>query len=169
MKLFKIIGLSLLSMIIATGCGNNSSKEESTSNEKEDSSFYQTQPVESGLYDASYYSISGKDEQKGHFDGRIYFSLSPELSAIYVFENGNRTPVDYIISLKAPFEKNDSVYASTDTKGNSVTIRTDSIYYLNFKKGDSNISVGFDSKPRHTGTALEILEKINMTKQKNSK
>ena len=171
MKFNKFIPLFLTALFLGiVSCAGNKSSESTEKAAVDDEAFYATQPVKSGLYDASFYEITGAGEKKGHFDGRIYFSLSPELSAMYVFENGNRTKIDYTVSLQKPFEKTDSgTFASLDAKGNLVTVTPDSIWYLDFSKGESNIKIGFDPKPRHTGTALEILEKINETKQKNNK
>ena len=153
-------------MMSFNSCGsNNSSKEEATQSENE--AFYATQPLQSGLYDADYYDITGVNPRKGHFDGRIYFSLSPETSAFYVFENGNRTKIDHIVALKQPFEKNDSVYFSLDTKDQPVTLNTDSTaYLLNFRRGGEDYIITFNPKPRHTGTAVEILEKMNAQRNK---
>lgn len=162
--------LSMIVIFLMSACGGNKTNDSQESSKVDEEAFYATQPLKSGLYDASYYDISGVGARKGHFDGRIYFSLSPELSAMYIFENGNRAKIDYTVSIQKPFEKNDTgTFVSNDAKGNLVTITPDSIWYLDFTKGESNVKIGFDPKPRHTGTALEILEKINETKQKNAK
>ena len=161
-----LVSVLFISMV---SCGGNKTSEGNEGGETDNEAFYATQPVQSGLYDASYFDIEGAGARKGHFDGRIYFSLSPDLSALYVFENGNRTKIDYTVSLQKPFEKTDSgTYVSLDPKGNIVMVTPDSLYTLSFTKGASIINVNFDPKPRHTGTALEILEKINEIKQKNN-
>ena len=118
--------------------------------------------MESGEYLADSYDITGKNERSGKFDGRILVSLSPEQSALYVYENGNRAKIDYKILLSKPFEKGDSgIYVSSDTKGKTVTISTDSTSYtLSFDKNESNIKIGFDKTPKTTGTAVEMLERI---------
>ena len=152
-------------LLVFTSCGGGTAKEE---NKVDDEGFYKTQPVVSGLYDADYYDITGTNPRKGHFDGRIYFSLSPDLSAFYVFENGNRTKIDHVVSLQKPFEKGDSgIYYSVDNKNNPVTINTDStMYVIDFTRGVENLKITFNPKPRHTGTAVEILEKMNAQKNK---
>lgn len=148
-------------------CGGGAAKS-AEENKVDDDNFYSTQPLHSGLYDADYYDITGTNARKGHFDGRIYFSLSPETSALYVFENGNRTKIDYIVPLSSPFEKGDSgKYNSVDLKDNPVVLNTDStVYSVDFQKGTDNFKIYFSPKPRHTGSAVEILEKMNAQKNK---
>lgn len=92
----------------------------------------------------------------------MLIALSPEQSALYVYENGNRAKIDYKVVLERPFEKNDSgVYVSADSKGKPVTISTDSTFYtLTFDKNESKISIDFDKTPKSTGTAIEVLERI---------
>lgn len=163
------LGISFIAVgsfgFVACGNSTNSSSEEKE--EVDDAAFYQTQPVESGLYDASYYNIEGKNARKGKFDGRIYFSLSPKTSAINVFENGNRTKIDYLLVLQKPFEKNDSgIYVTTDAKNNPVCVVPDSVYTLKFIHSNDTVAIDFSNKPRHTGTALQILEKINERREK---
>lgn len=154
-------------MLILNSCGSNSTSQKEVI-KVDDEAFYATQPVHSGLYDADYYDITGTNARKGRFDGRIYFSLSPETSAFYVFENGNRTKIDYTVSLQRPFEKGDSgIYRSVDTKDRPVTICTDStMYVLDFQRGQENLQITFNPKPRHEGNALEILEKMAAQKNK---
>lgn len=154
-------------MLGLNSCGN-ASKGDQQEAKIDDDAFYATQPVRSGLYDADYYDITGTNARKGRFDGRIYFTLSPEMSAFYVFENGNRTKIDYLVALQKPFEKGDSgIYYSVDTKNHPVTINTDStMYILGFQRGAEDMKITFSPKPRHTGSAIEILEKINAQKTK---
>lgn len=157
------------SMVTLTSCGGNSSKSQEKELKVDDAAFYATQPLHSGLYDAEYYDITGgNNPRKGMFDGRIYFSLSPETSAFYVFENGNRTKIDYTVVLQKPFEKTDSgTYVSIDSKNRPVSIAPDSTYLLlDFMHGSSDVKITFNSKPRHEGSAIEILEKINAQKNK---
>lgn len=156
-------------IVSLNSCGGNSSKtqKEETKN-IDDAAFYETQPVHSGLYDADYYDITGTNAKKGRFDGRIFFSLSPETSAFYVFENGNRTKIDYTVTLQHPFEKGDSgIYYSVDSKNRPITINTDSsTYFLNFQRTNEQIKIGFNPKARYQGSALEILEKMATQKNK---
>lgn len=161
-----IMLMSLFSTSL-TSCGNTKSGE-TTAKEVDDEAFYKTQPVVSGLYDANYYDMTGVNAKKGHFDGRIYFSLSPETSVAYVFENGNRTKIDYLVHLQKPFEKTDSgVFVSIDQKDRPVTITPDSAnLVLGFQMSGEDIKITFNPKPRHTGTAVEILEKITAQKKK---
>lgn len=157
-------------LIAMSACGGNSStKSEDQKANVDGADFYATQPVHSGLFDADYYDITGTNARKGRFDGRIYFSLSPETSAFYVFENGNRTKIDYIVSLQKPFEKGDSgIYYSVDKQDRPVTISTDStMYVLGFQRPGEDLKITFNPKARHEGSALEILEK--MAAQKNKK
>ena len=165
---FKIkFPLFIAGLLVLVSCGGNSKTEESAA-AIDDEAFYSTQPVHSGLYDADYYDITGPSALKGRFDGRIYFTLSPAQSAFYVFENGNRTKIDYIVALQKPFEKGDSgVYHSLDTKDRPVTLSTDStMYTIDFQRSGEDMKITFNPKPRHTGSALEILEKMNAQKNK---
>lgn len=159
-----MMGLCLSLAVVSCGGG----KSANAAAPIDDEAFYATQPVKSGLYDASYYQFTGNVDKKGPFDGRIYFSLSPELSALYIFENGNRTKIDYLVKLQRPFEKTDSgVYVSVDDKNNPVSIAPDSVnLVLDFLKGNEDVKITFGDKPRNTGSALEILEKITAQRQK---
>lgn len=161
--------IATLFLIGLSSCGSSSTKSEDQKGNVDDAEFYATQPVHSGLYDADYYDITGTNARKGRFDGRIYFSLSPETSAFYLYENGNRTKIDNTVTLKRPFEKGDSgVYFTVDTKDRPVTISTDStMYILDFQRSGEEFKITFNPKPRHEGSALEILEK--MAAQKNKK
>lgn len=159
--------LFLAAMFIFVACGGN--KEKAAPAPVDDDAFYATQPVHSGLYDAFSYDIQGTNARKGKFDGRVFFTLSPEQSAIYVYENGNRTKIDYKVVLEKPFVEGDSgIYRSVDVKGLPVTIVPDSAnLVLNFEKPGVKVAIGFDKKPRNTFNALEALEKMNEQIQKN--
>ena len=159
----------LLGLFVFNSCNGSANKKQEAA-PTDDDAFYATQPIHSGLYDADYYDITGTNARKGRFDGRIYFSLSPAQSAFYVFENGNRTKIDYIVNLEKPFEKGDSgIYYSVDTKARPVTISTDSsMYVLDFQRSGEELKITFNPKPRHTGSALDILEKMAAQKNKNN-
>ena len=151
---------------VLNSCGGSSAKTEAIPTD--DDAFYSTQPLHSGLYDADYYDITGPNARKGKFDGRIYFSLSPKTSGINVFENGNRTKIDYIVGLEKPFEKDgNGLYVSTDMKGKPVSVCTDSSsYVLSFIHFNDTVQIGFSPKARHLGSAIDILEKMNERKSK---
>lgn len=167
MKATKIFGF-LAVMLLFAACGGGN-KEKASSAPVDDDAFYATQPVHSGLYDATSYDIEGTNARKGKFDGRVFFTLSPEASAIYVYENGNRTKIDYKVVLQKPFEKGDSsIYRTVDVKGNAVTVTPDSVgMMLRFEKPGVKVAIGFDKNPRNTWNALETLEKMNEQIQKN--
>ena len=160
--------IMLLSVSVFNSCGGNTNKAQEEEANVEDDAFYATQPIHSGFYDADWYDITGRNARKGRFDGRIYFALSPKMSGLYVFENGNRTKIDYVLGLKEPFKKGaDGVYSTLDNKDKPVTINTDSTtYFLTFLHSNDTIQIGFNPKPRHIGTALEMLEKMNAQKSK---
>ncbi len=156
-------------MIMLAACGGGA-KEGATEKAVDDAAFYATQPVVSGQYRATNYDITGTNPRKGKFDGRLLISLSPsEQSGMYVYENGNRTKIDYKIVLKAPFEKGDSgVYKTVDVNDLPVTISADSAgYVLAFQKSNADVKIGFESEPMSTGSAVEVMEKISSTIQKN--
>lgn len=155
-----VLSMALTSMAILTSCGGNSKQAaaDSTANAAE---FAESQPLESGQYDVTRYEITGENARKGNFDGRLLIALSPEQSALYVYENGNRAKIDYLVVLSKPFEKTDSVYTTTDTKGKAVTMLPDSVgYKLTFEKSNDTISVEVNKTPKFTDNALTILEKI---------
>ena len=165
-------GISMMIMLALMSLSYNSCGNAKTAQQAapvDDDAFYATQPVHSGLYDADYYDITGTGAKKGHFDGRIYFSLSPETNAFYVFENGNRTKIDYMVNLQHPFEKNDTgVFVSVDQKDRLVTIAPDSTnLILDFQRSGEDIKITFSPKPRHEGSALDILEKMAAQRNKN--
>ena len=167
----------MASVMLLASCGGNSTKEAAGDSAAaadvkmvENDDFYATQPVHSGTYIANNYDITGEKARKGKLDGRIIFTLSPETtSALYVYENGNRTKINYKVILKHPFEKGDSgIYHTLDVNDLPVTISTDSTEYcLSFLKNDSMIKIGFDSTPKNSTNAFEALEDMNKEIQKN--
>lgn len=164
MKTTRLFAIFAGLLILAACAGNKTTKETKA---VDDDSFYATQPVVSGQYRAVSYDIEGDKARKGKFDGRIFVALSPEQSGIYVYENGNRTKIDYTVVLSAPFEKGDSgIYTTTDNHGLPVTVRTDSLYTLSFEKKSGKVSIGFEPTPMWTGTALQTLERITEQKGK---
>lgn len=163
---FSVVLVFLMLFVLAS-CGGATTKQEE--GQKDDEAFYKTQPVHSGLYDVDYYDIAGTNARKGPFDGRLYVALSPYMSTLYVFENGNRTKIDYLVNLSKPFEKNDSgVYVTTDKNDLPVTIAPDSAkYVLTFTRNGDEMKYNFSPTPRQTGNALDIMESIANQKNKN--
>lgn len=156
-------------MAVMASCGG-STKETKVEKAVDDEAFYATQPIVSGQYRVESYDITGTNPRKGKFDGRLLVSLSPsEQSGMYVYENGNRTKIDYKIVLKAPFEKGDSgVYKTVDVNDLPVTITPDSLgYVLAFEKNKAEIKIGFEKEPMTTGSAVEMMERISAAIQKN--
>jgi len=157
MKTIKILCLS--SLILALGsCGNNKkAAEEAAANEE---TFYAAQPIESGIYDATYFNIKGNDSRKGAFDGRVIVSISPEQNAMFVYENGNRTKIKHLVMLDAPFEKGDSTY-TTASKGAPVSLATDSTNYIvNYINNNDTVTITFNQQARSKYQPLEALKKI---------
>lgn len=161
----KILTIFALGLLMAA-CGGQKEKqaEEAAAAEAD---FAQSQPVVSGLYNADYFDIKGADPRKGSYDGRVLFSVSPDQSAVMVYENGNRTKINHLLMLKAPFEKTDSVYTSTDANGNPVTISQDSTFMqITYVTKLDTVCVNFNPTPRNTYTPLEALQKIQEQAQK---
>lgn len=160
--------LMMFCMIAFNSCGGNSTKSEDNAAEVDDEAFYATQPVHSGLYNADYYDITGNNPRKGKFDGRVYIALNPKVSALYVFENGNRTKIDYLVGLQKPFQKGENgIFSAMDNKDQPVTLNTDSsTYVLTFQHFNDTVQIGFSPKARHTASALDILEKMNAQRNK---
>ena len=150
-------------------CGGSKSETAADSVQVDEAAFEASQPIKSGEYYAVRYDIEGENARKGQFDGRMMASLAPEISALYVYENGNRTKIEHKIILEKPFEKGDSgIYRSVDTKGLPVEIRTDStVYTLVYEKGKEKVRIGFDSKPKSEAGAFEMQQRINEQVQKN--
>lgn len=166
MKALKLFALAGVAFAMAS-CGGNANKEQAAEAEAEAEAFYAAQPVESGVYDATYFDIKGKDTRKGQFDGRVIYSLSPDQSAIFVYENGNRTKIKHVIMLKVPFEKADSTYIATDAKDLPVVLSSDTTNnYLNYIVNSDTVKITFNQSPRSTYTPLEALEKIHEAAQK---
>lgn len=160
MKALKFMGIAGLLLAMASCGGNKQSAADSTA--VEEATVMAEQPVESGIYDATYFDIKGKNARKGQFDGRVIYSVAPEQTAILVYENGNRTKIKHIIMLSAPLAKNDTVYTSTDAKGNLVTLSSDSASYtINYVANSDTVSITHNQKVRNTYSALEALEKIH--------
>lgn len=158
MKAIKILCLSGL-IFALTSCGGNkqSAADEAASKEE---AFFAEQPLESGIYDATYFDIKGKNERKGQFDGRVIVSVSPDQSALFVYENGNRTKIKHILMLDSALEKNDSVFTST-SKGLPVTLKADSAtYVVNYVVYGDSVAITFNQTPRSTYQPLEALKKI---------
>ena len=158
--------LALISASVLLSCGNTTKERDS---DTISAAQMQIQPVESGQYDATYYNITGENERKGSFDGRIMIALSEDNSAVYVYENGNRAKINYTVVLAHPFEKNDSgLYVTEDNKGLEVTLNTDSTYnVLTFNRKDAKVSISFDKTATSTADALTMLERINSQMKKN--
>lgn len=166
MKKFMIGCMIAATTLTAASCASkDASSTETVSAEQAEAA---PQPMECGEYVADSYDITGKNARSGRFDGRLLVSLSPEQSALYVYENGNRAKIDYKIILKTQFEKGDSgMYVASDSKGNPVMLRTDStVYTLAFDKNESQIRINFDKNPKSTGSATAILERITKMIQK---
>ena len=164
-----LIFLIILGTAAFSSCAGQKTSEKAQEAEAniDDNTFYESQPVKSGLYDATYFDITGTNDRKGQFDGRIYFSLAPEMSAIKVFENGNRTKIDCTITLQKPFEKGDSgIYKTVDKKDRPVIVNTsDSANYtLDFQYSGNDYKITFSPKARYEASAMEILEKITSGK-----
>ena len=158
MKTLKFLGIAGIMLALAA-CGGNKQQAADEAAANEDA-FYASQPIESGIYDASFFDIQGKDARKGQFDGRVIASISPDQSAVFVYENGNRTKIKHLMMLEAPFEKNDSIYTAT-SKGNPVTLAIDSAdYILTYVANNDTVAITFDRKARSSYSPIEALEKI---------
>ena len=160
MKTLKFLGLCGLAFIMAS-CGGNANKEKEAEAEAANEAFAAEQPVESGIYDATYFDIKGNDSRKGQFDGRVIYALSPEQSVVFVYENGNRTKIKHILMLEKGFQKEDSVYVAMDKTGIPVTVGNDSTnMYVNYITNNDTVTITFNPKARNTYSAIEALAKI---------
>ncbi|MDE6577841.1 MAG: hypothetical protein K2K58_06700 [Muribaculaceae bacterium] len=160
----------LSGMVCLNSCGSGGKTEAADSATViDEAAFVEAQPIKSGEYYAVRYDIEGENARKGAFDGRMMATLSPELTVLYVYENGNRTKIDHKVILEKPFEKGDSGnYSSVDSKGLPVIINTDStVYVLTFEKGKEKYNISFDSKPKSEASAFDMQQRINEQVQKN--
>ncbi len=158
MKLLKLFALAGVAFALSA-CGG--SKEKAGDSVPAEDTFAEAQPVESGVYEATYFNIKGKDARKGSFDGRVIFSMSPESPAFLVFENGNRTKIKHLVMLNDGFEKADSLYTATAKNGTPVTLTPDStIYNLSFINNSDTVTITLDQKVKTVYTPLEALTKI---------
>lgn len=150
-------------------CGGSKTETADSVQVVDETAFVEAQPIKSGEYYALRYDIEGENARKGAFDGRLMATLSPELTVIYVYENGNRTKIDHKVILEKPFEKADSGnYRSVDSKGMPVIINTDStVYVLTFEKGKEKYNISFDSKAKSEASPLDMRQRINDQVQKN--
>ena len=165
MKTLKFFGLCGLALVMAS-CGGNASKEKEAAAAQSEA-FYAEQPVESGIYEATYFNIKGKDARKGQFDGRVIYALSPEQSAILVFENGNRTKIKHLTMIETPFAKSDSIYKATDAKGMPVTVGNDTtMMLLKYIANGDTVTITFNPKALNTYEPIEALTKIKDQAQK---
>ena len=160
MKTLKFLGLCGLAFIMAS-CGGNANKEKEAETEASEEAFAAGQPVESGIYDATYFDIKGKDSRKGQFDGRVIYALSPDQSVVFVYENGNRTKIKHILMLEKSFQKEDSVYVAMDKTGIPVTVGNDSTnMYVSYIANSDTVTITFNPKARNTYSPIEALAKI---------
>lgn len=160
MKVLKFMGIAGLLLTMASCGGNKQNSADSTA--VEETAVIAEQPVESGIYDATYFDIKGKNARKGQFDGRVIYSVAPEQTAILVYENGNRTKIKHIIMLSSPLAQTDSVFTSTDAKGNQVTVGSDSTnFIINYIANSDTVTITHNQKARNAYSALEALEKIH--------
>ena len=160
MKTLKFLGLCGLAFVMAS-CGGNSNKAEEGEAQAAEEAFQAEQPVESGMYDATYFDIKGKDSRKGQFDGRVIYALSPEQSAVFVYENGNRTKIKHILVLDKPFQKQDSVYVAMDKTGIPVTVGNDSTnMIIDYIAAGDTVTITFNPKARTVYTPVEAMKKI---------
>lgn len=160
-KKAKFMIMTAIAAIALCGCG--STDKGSSKDVTDDEAFYATQPVKSGVYEATYYDITGTEARKGNFDGRVLLALDPEKSGIYVYENGNRAKIDYGLTFDKPFEKGDKgIYRTVGDNGEPIEIYTDStVYKLKFDRGKTSVTIDFNPKAMSTGSSYEIWERIN--------
>lgn len=160
MRVLKFMGI--VGVIFAmSSCGGNKQESADSAAVAEETTAVDL-PLASGVHDAVYFNIKGKEARKGQFDGRVIYSMNPEQTAILVYENGNRTKIKHVIMLSAPFAESDSTFTSTDAKGNPVVLGKDSAnFYLNYVAKSDTVTITHNQAPRNTYSDMEALEKIS--------
>lgn len=163
MKIMKTIAFAAAAtLMLLTGCSGNKSADAAGKAAADDEAFYASQPIESGEYRAVSFQY-GDAADRERFDGRVLIALKPTSSGILIYENGNRTHFKAAMMLSKAFEKSDSTYTATDSKGNAVRLikgsaGTDT---LAFPKEGKTVKVAFESKPSPALSAADAWERIN--------
>lgn len=160
-KFYLIAAVSLL--IGAGSCTKTEQKTEQESTEAVE--FYAAQPTDSGVYSATYYSIVEKGDtvKKGKFDGRVIVALDPDRSGLYVFENGNRTKIDYRLVLKGSFEETEEdVYKAETQDGKQLTwTENGAEYHLSIETPEKTVTIKINRNPIAMTTAADAWERIS--------
>lgn len=155
-----IYGLALAGAVVFASCGGGEKKAESQEANAEE--FAATQPVASGEYRAVSFQYDEPESSRMPFDGRIIFSLAPENSGIYVYENGNRTHFKAVVSLPTAFTKADSVYNATDSKEQNVSLivgsQADTLVIV---KDSKPVKVAFEKDPVSEMSAVDAMARIS--------
>ena len=163
MKVLKYFAVAAAFLALAACSGNKSTTTEdsSASTTDKDAAFYESQPLESGEYRVVSFQDAAPGSARTRFDGRMIISVTPESANLYIYENGNRTKFTAVVALTKPFEKSDSIYASTDVKNLAVDIipgtEADT---LSFTKAGTPVKVAFERTPMSTFTPMEALQRI---------
>lgn len=163
MKALKYFAAATAIFALASCSGNNSSATEdsSASTVDKDAAFYEAQPLESGEYRAVSFQDAAPGSLRTRFDGRMIISVTPESTNLYLYENGNRTKFTAVVALAKPFEKSDSIYASTDVKNLAVELIPGAeVDTLCFTKAGTPVKVAFERTPMSTYTPMEALQRI---------
>lgn len=150
--------LALPLALIMVACGGN--KSDSYAADK--SAAMEEQPVQNGEYRAVSFQYMDSMENRMKFDGRIIYAIDEQNSVVFVYENGNRTNFKATLSLKAPFEKKDSLYSATTIKDTPVSIKNgaEETDTLIFEKYGKTVKVAFERTPLTTFSASEGLTRI---------
>lgn len=164
MKIMKTIAFAAAStLMLLTGCSGNKSADAAGKAAADDEAFYASQPIESGEYRAVSFQYGDAAADRERFDGRVLIALKPTSSGILIYENGNRTHFKAAMMLSKAFEKSDSTYTATDSKGDAVRLikgsaGTDT---LAFPKEGKTVKVAFESKPSPALSPADAWERIN--------
>ncbi len=150
--------LALPLALIMVACGGN----KSGNSDSEESVVMEEQPVKNGEYRALSFQYMDSMKNRMKFDGRIIYALDEKNPVVYVYENGNRTNFKATLSLKAPFEKTDSVYTATTIKDTPVCVKAGSeeTDTLILEKAGKTVKVAFERTPLTTFSASEGLTRI---------
>lgn len=159
MKKSIILGLALGASVIFASCGGDKKAETS---EADTAKFLEAQPVASGEYRAVSFQYEEEGSTRMPFDGRIIFSLAPENSAIYVYENGNHTHFKAVVPLSETFSKTDSIYTAADKKNLPVNVipgaENDTLI---IEKDNKKVKIAFERKAVSEMSPMDAMTRIS--------
>ena len=161
MKNFIYAGLftAMLAFASCAGTGKSQSSDSASAGEQATAV---SMPLESGEYRAVSFQDTVAGAKRTVFDGRLLLALDPDNSAVYIYENGNRTHFKAKAILSKPFAQVDSVYTTTDSEGREITlIPGNQVDTLLLYRSGKPVKVAFENKPMSVLSPTEVWTRIS--------